>query len=365
MVGSGCKSIQQMHENLCEIHISSTLSLRKQTVQSAGDFPSASLQYCVRMKLILLCLHNRQRQSTATANRSEPMLHHSETSDHHILGQRTSVLAVRSDDTDQRQWIAPSPISHSLADFGIAHCGIMHAFSPFEVIRSDLSGTFFFACFEGTGQVMIDGEWRTVSAGQACVQPPFIPNAMKADKRKVWKFCWVRFQATQKSDAQVSLHAPALAPLDATPLRCAIEGLHAEASGAASAHAMSKWTDVVQHYFRVFAEPFREHTRLVHIWNQVECHLANHWTLDQLAELAHMSKEHLRRLCTRSLGRSPMQHVTYLRMHRAAERLMTTNDSIAQIAEHVGYANSFAFSDAFKRWIGCRPSKYRHSEIKQ
>ena len=60
-----------------------------------------------------------------------------------------------------------------------------------------------------------------------------------------------------------------------------------------------------------------------------------------------------------------MQHVTYLRMHRAAERLMTTNDSIAQIAEHVGYANSFAFSDAFKRWIGCRPSKYRHSEIKQ
>lgn len=270
------------------------------------------------------------------------------------------MLAVRSDDTDRRQWIASSPISRSLADFGIAHCGIMHAFSPFEVMRSDLSGTFFFACYEGTGQVMIDGEWRTVSAGQACVQPPFIPNAMKAGKRKAWKFCWVRFQAAPKSGARVSLHAPALAPLDATPLRCAIEGLHGEASGSASAHAMSKWADVVHHYFRVFAEPFREHTRLIHVWNQVECHLADNWTLDQLAEFANMSKEHLRRLCTRSLGRSPMQHVTYLRMHRAAERLMTTNDSVAQIAEQVGFANPFAFSDAFKRWIGCRPSKYRH-----
>lgn len=48
-----------------------------------------------------------------------------------------------------------------------------------------------------------------------------------------------------------------------------------------------------------------------------------------------------------------MQHVTYLRMHGAAERSMTTNESVAQIAEQVGYANPFAFSDAFKRWIGC------------
>ncbi|WP_442506781.1 AraC family transcriptional regulator [Novipirellula sp. SH528] len=280
--------------------------------------------------------------------------------DHHILGERTDALAVRCNDRDQRQWIASSPVSHCLADFGIAHCGIMNAFHPFEVMRSDQSGTFFFACLEGVGQVLIDGEWRTVSAGQACVQPPFIPNAMKAANRDVWKFCWVRFQAASKPGPPLSLHAPALAPLDARSLRCAIEGLHCEASGAASTHAMLKWADIVHQYFRVFAEPFREHTRLIHVWNQVECHLADNWTLDQLAEFANMSKEHLRRLCTRSLGRSPMQHVTYLRMHRAAERLMTTDDSVTQIAEQVGYANPFAFSDAFKRWLGCRPSKYRH-----
>lgn len=50
--------------------------------------------------------------------------------------------------------------------------------------------------------------------------------------------------------------------------------------------------------------------------------------------------------------------------HRAAERLMMTNDLVAEIAEHVGYANPFAFSDAFKRWLGCHPSKYRHPRTK-
>ncbi len=78
------------------------------------------------------------------------------------------------------------------------------------------------------------------------------------------------------------------------------------------------------------------------------------WTLSELARVAHVSGEHLRRLCTQQLGRTPMRQVTYLRMRRAAELLSTTDEKIESITHAVGYQNPFVFSNTFKKWIGWR-----------
>ncbi|NOY42912.1 MAG: AraC family transcriptional regulator [Planctomycetes bacterium] len=277
----------------------------------------------------------------------------------HILGASTRSVVVRADDSDSRNWLAGSPICSDLTDYRISHCGIMVAFPPFEIVRVNLSGTFFFGCIEGEGQVLIDGEWRTVSAGQACVQPPFIPNALKARGRKAWKFCWVRYQGSPNTQPLVSLYAPAIGKFDTSPLQSAIEGLYAEASEAASHHVLRKWTDLVHSYALSFAQPFRGDGRLLKVWQIVENRLNEEWSLERLAQIACISKEHLRRLCSSSLGRTPTQHLTFLRMRYAAELLATTDQKIAQIAQEVGYANQFTFSDAFQRWLGCRPSAYR------
>jgi AraC-like DNA-binding protein len=54
-----------------------------------------------------------------------------------------------------------------------------------------------------------------------------------------------------------------------------------------------------------------------------------------------------------------MQHLTFLRMQRAAELLFSTDEKVARIAEQVGYSDPFAFSVAFKKWTGCPPSEFR------
>lgn len=284
---------------------------------------------------------------------------HEDIREKHILSHKARVSVVRADDSDTRQWLRGTPICESLNDYRVAHCGIMHASHPLEIVRVNLSGTFFFACIEGEGQVLIDGDWRLVCAGQACVQPPFIPNALKARGRKVWKFCWVRYQEAPDTQPLVSLHSPAIGHFDAGPLLFAIEGLHAEVSGTASPHVVRKWTELIHSYVLSFAEPFRGDKRLLKVWRIVEERLDEEWTLDRLARTAHISKEHLRRLCSSSLGRAPIQHVAFLRMQHAAELLTTTDKTIAQISQQVGYANQFAFSETFQRWIGSRPSSYR------
>ena len=48
-----------------------------------------------------------------------------------------------------------------------------------------------------------------------------------------------------------------------------------------------------------------------------------------------------------------------MRIAFAAHLLATTSAKVEAIAQQVGYANPFAFSNTFKRLTGFRPSEYR------
>lgn len=272
-------------------------------------------------------------------------------------GARASV--VRADEQDTRDWLRSAPMCSELARYRIAHCGIMHASHPMQIAREHLSGTFFLASFGGVGEIMIDGMWRRVPSGIACVQPPFISNALRAVGHARWSFCWVRYQEPPETHPLVSIHSPAMASFDSEPLRRAIQGLHADVSLNDAPRTAGMWTQLVHSYVMGFADPFRGDDRLQHIWEAVERDPRAGWTLPRLAKMAGVSKEHLRRLTTASVGRTPIQHVTFLRMHHAAKLLITTDWSVSEVAERVAFSSPFSFSNTFLRWYGTRPSEYR------
>lgn len=87
--------------------------------------------------------------------------------------------------------------------------------------------------------------------------------------------------------------------------------------------------------------------------------LSRPWTVEGMAALLSLSGEHLRRLCHRQLNRSPMEHVTHLRMIRAAAMLVGSTSKIDAIAAATGYSTRFAFSTAFGRYYGTSPAQYR------
>ncbi len=277
----------------------------------------------------------------------------------HTLGERTRTRVVRADQTDDRAWLASAPVCPALADADIAHCGVMHATHPMEIIRTELSGTFFLACTEGLGEVLREGRWQVIRPGEACLQPPFITNGLRARRQAPWSFCWVRYRQTSDTPPIATVHSPEVGPFESAGLRAALDGLFAEASGGASLPALGHWVSLVHGYVLAFSLPRQRDDRLIKAWNKVNARLAHAWTLADLADLACVSKEHFRRLCLQDLGRSPMRHLTHMRMTRAAELLVGTNRKIAQVARAVGYGTPFAFSDTFLRWSGARPTDYR------
>jgi AraC-like DNA-binding protein len=282
-----------------------------------------------------------------------------ELSETHTLGPDTVFRVVRAGEGDRRAWLRGAPVCATLKTHRIAHAGVMTARSPYRIVRMHQGGMYFLACLEGEGRVLVDGRWQKCAAGSAVALPPFMVNAFEAVRGKSWRCCWVRYAQEPGQRPILSSSSPQMAAFDGRPLWNAIEGLISEAGEAAQPAAMFHWVELIQGYVERFAQPWQQDDRLWRVWEKVAADVGRDWTLDELAHQAHVSAEHLRRLCRRALGRTPMHHVTWLRMRKACELLSTTNLKIETVANAVGYQNPFVFSNTFKKWIGWRPSEHR------
>ena len=238
----------------------------------------------------------------------------------------------------------------------------MDAVYPFLVVRLFQSGTFMFACLSGCGEVMVDGRWIRIGANEACLLPPFTANAIRAIRGEpVWKFCWVRYLETPGQNPLASAKSPVKGPFDAAAFSHAVAGLHAEVSNREPSLAQSHlWIELIHGYVTAFAQPAHGDPRLWRLWQVVEADLGHAWSIPEMAGVAAVSEEHLRRLCAKELGRSPGKHVTSLRIQRACHLLSTTDAKISTIANAVGYASPFTFASTFRKWTGLQPSAHRN-----
>jgi len=83
------------------------------------------------------------------------------------------------------------------------------------------------------------------------------------------------------------------------------------------------------------------------------------WTLKELAREVASSRSVLDARFRELLGRAPMSYLTAFRLQLASRRLRTTQDSMVEVANAVGYGSEAAFSRAFKRHVGKSPSAWR------
>jgi AraC-like DNA-binding protein len=83
------------------------------------------------------------------------------------------------------------------------------------------------------------------------------------------------------------------------------------------------------------------------------------WTVSNLARRVGLSRTRLAERFRHFLGESPMAYLTKWRLKLGAEMLLSTEDSIAGVAEAVGYCSEAAFNRAFKREFDFPPAQFR------
>ena len=94
---------------------------------------------------------------------------------------------------------------------------------------------------------------------------------------------------------------------------------------------------------------------------EIHVDVARHWTVEQLARTAGMSRAVFAERFSRKIGMPPMQYLLEWRVALAKDMLRRERPSLAEVAERVGYQSASAFSTAFTRLTGRSPGEFARS----
>ena len=99
--------------------------------------------------------------------------------------------------------------------------------------------------------------------------------------------------------------------------------------------------------------------RVGNVIGALENDFSKEWKLDDLLEIAHMSRSNLMRVFQRATGQSPIKYLVRLRIQKAMELLCNTDLSITEIAMEVGFSDSNYFTRQFRLALGESPRSFR------
>jgi AraC-like DNA-binding protein len=88
-------------------------------------------------------------------------------------------------------------------------------------------------------------------------------------------------------------------------------------------------------------------------------HYAEDISREELAAAVNMSPWHLTTAFHRIVGMSPRDYLHRARIEAAKKRLLTTTDSVSEVAYSIGYGATSNFRRIFYKWVRCSPTTYR------
>lgn len=110
------------------------------------------------------------------------------------------------------------------------------------------------------------------------------------------------------------------------------------------------------------AIPARSQSAVERVRRFIEDHYPETITLDQLSEVAGLSKYHLIRVFGAAFGMPPHAYQNAVRVARAREAL-ASGRTAADVAQATGFADQSHFTRRFKRMVGVAPGEYARGSL--
>ncbi len=269
---------------------------------------------------------------------------------------------------DSRERYLPAQLypDDSLRRQGITLGGLSFWSPGYRLARNKSPDHLILYTMGGSAWLTIDhGRPVELTAGDLLIAPCHSVYAYRTQGSH-WESAWLHLGPGSRWDAlmgnQPRVRKAVMAEMFVRVMSGYIE--EANLQGPDSAEALQAYVELISIYLQRELESGnprqakRTH-RLKSILGRVQLNLRQAWTVEKLAAMAGTSRAQLHRILPELTGRSPMKMIHALRMDRASELLVYTDQTLADIAEEVGYDNPFSFSKAFKRHTGISPAEFR------
>ena len=101
--------------------------------------------------------------------------------------------------------------------------------------------------------------------------------------------------------------------------------------------------------------------RLRPVVEYISSHFCEKIYIESLSDMINVSPDYFTKMFKDSIGRTPIDYINGMRINEAMNLLCNTEDSMAEIADKIGFCNPNYFHKIFKQYMDISPLAYRKS----
>lgn len=139
--------------------------------------------------------------------------------------------------------------------------------------------------------------------------------------------------------------------------------IHSIPHGSKTMLLASFWSLIV-HFCRAAENTFflspQSTQRIQNVFEYIDKSLDRKITTDELVDIANMSASTLNRCFKKAVGLAPVEYQIQRRINKACNLMLSTAESMEQIAEQTGFSDANYFSRQFKKIVKMTPTEYKN-----
>ena len=203
---------------------------------------------------------------------------------------------------------------------------------------------------DGKGVFRMGENEYPLSQGQIFITKPNDVFGFQADAQDPWHFIWIKFSG---SFAKKLNDLPTVLNIDGTPFTNMLA--HNPESNTLEEYITAQLYLI----FSMLFESKKRHDYVTIIKNYVRSRPSmDKVSVEEIRQFVNLNRQYMSTMFRRATGMSVQQYIIQARVERA-QLLLERGYSIAETAEHCGYASIYAFSKCFKKSTGIAPSEYK------
>ena len=229
-----------------------------------------------------------------------------------------------------------------------------------------------FFTMDGFGTLEIGTQSFEIPPGTGFVIPPNVVASYKPHIEGQWQYFWITFSGKNAdiylNRANLSKEQPVFSIEDTEGFQTHFRDLFHSIS-----HSKSMDLKALSAFYRLMSMIIDgnavEYKNDDHITQQdyylnqgiefIQTNYTRHLQIEEIANYVSVDRKYLYQIFKNKLKQSPKQYLIDLRMKRAIDLLKSSDISIRQVANSIGYSDPFLFSKMFKKKTGLSPTDYR------
>lgn len=216
----------------------------------------------------------------------------------------------------------------------------------------------FVFCLSGGGEYVLGSQRLAFVRGDMVAVPPLTPHFSLTDKG-------LRIIQILMDQPTLWLKEPRLIRGDGSPhLQSAFEGAlyHYRSGHPAKGHLLTAYGGLIVCYLAAYHSGQTTSPVVTEIEGDIRARFADPaYELETYLRSLPFNYDYLRKLFQREMGVTPLQYLNSLRLHTAADALLSaegTSGSVTEIARMCGFREPLYFSRMFKKKYGVSPTYY-------